>query len=99
MKYKLALLILIPFLFASCEGYKLLNGVVISEKTGKPISNAKIIVLNGRKQITRTNSSGKFSITSEFTGLWFGGPKFVFEIKKEGYKTKLVKKRGSQEII
>jgi hypothetical protein len=99
MKFKLLLYLLICFLLCGCEGYRILNGLVLSDKTNKPIANAQVYVLNGRKQLTRTNSFGRFSITSEFGGLFLRGPKFVFEVSKDGYKTKLVKKKGTTLIV
>ena len=99
MKLRVLLYIPVIILFCSCEGYKILNGVVISNKTHKPIANARIYVLNGMKQVTRTNTDGRFSISSGFTSLFLGGPKFIFEVSKEGYKTKLVKKKGITEVV
>ena len=95
MKTKLICIISLAILFfTSCEGAKFLTGTVISEKTGKPIADAEIVVKNPRKALIKTDTSGNFIINSDFTSMMFGGPRFVFEVKKEEYSPRLIKKRN-----
>ncbi|HKC35859.1 MAG TPA: hypothetical protein VKB95_07340 [Chitinophagaceae bacterium] len=100
MRTKLICIISLTILFfESCEGVKTLTGTVISEKTGTPISHAEIVVKKSRKELIKTDTSGNFLINSRFTSMMFGGPRFVFEIRKDGYSSRSIKKRNGHITI
>lgn len=98
---KKALLILTVFssLLTSCEGVKMTSGIVVSESTGKPLPNSEINVLNNVGDSTKTDSLGQFIIRTGLTGMMFGGPKFKFEVKKEGYEAQIIKTKSGQDTI
>lgn len=98
---KRALLVLTVFsgLLLGCEGMKMISGIVVSESTGKPIVNAEINVLNNIGDSTRTDSSGRFTIKTGFTGMMFGGPKFKFEVRKDGYETQIIKSKSGVDTV
>ena len=76
-----------------------MTGTVISEKTGKAIPGAEIVVKYPRIDSVKTDSSGQFLINSGFTSMMFGGLKFIFEVRKGGYSEKLIKKRNGDITI
>lgn len=74
-----------------------MSGIVVSESTGKPIQNVEINVLNSIGDSTKTDSLGRFTIKTGFTGMMFGGPKFKFEVRKDGYEARIVKTKFSTD--
>jgi hypothetical protein len=99
MKPQLICVTVWAILLASCAGSKCLSGTVIAETTGAPIAGAEITVKSPQRAVTKTDSLGKFIIYSGFTSMMFGGPRFVFEIKKEEYIPQKIKKgRGDITI-
>ena len=76
----------------SCEGAQTLAGTVVDNETGLPVKNAEIIQKYPRQDTVRSDSSGSFFLQSGSVYMMWGAPKFIFTIKKDGYKMKKVKK-------
>ena len=69
MKIKLLILIGISLLLSSCDCQIIVNGRIISSTTGKPISGAKIEMVD-RDIFTKSDKNGYFSI-GEMTGFCY----------------------------
>lgn len=82
MKLKLVFAIYCLFFITACQYGTGMNGKVIDEETGLPISNATVNLLNG-KDIKRTNNKGYFTVFVQ-TGIHKIDP--IVEISKKGYK-------------
>jgi hypothetical protein len=82
-----------------CEGMKMISPTIVAAGSGKPLAGAEINVLNGIGDSTRTDSLGQFSLRTGFTGMIAGGPKFKFEVKKEGYKTQIISSKFPADTI
>jgi hypothetical protein len=74
-----------------CEGAQTLTGSLVDTETGILVKNAVISQTSPRQDTVRTDSSGNFFLNSGFVYLMRGSPKFIFTIKKDGYKMKQVK--------
>jgi len=48
---------------------------------------------------TQTDSSGRFKLNSGLIGMVFGGPKFKFEVKKDGFEPQIIKVKYSVDTI
>lgn len=82
----------------ACEGMKMISPIVVSPD-GKAVAGAEINVLNGVGDSTTTDSAGRFIIRTGFTSMSFGGPKFKFEVKKDGYETQVIKAKYPADTI
>jgi hypothetical protein len=92
---------LMPLLiiFSGCEGMKMVSPTVVSAVSGKPVEGVAINVLNGAGDSTQTDSLGQFRLGTGLTGMMFGGPKFKFEVKKDGYETQVIKSKFPPDTI
>ncbi len=99
MKKTLLILTISSILLFGCEGMKQMSGIVVSETTGKPLQDVEINVLNNIGDSTKTDSLGRFTIKTGLTGMIFGGPKFKFEVRKDGYETQIVKTKFGSDTI
>lgn len=82
-----------------CEGMKMISPTVVAAGSEKPVAGAQVNVLNGVGDSTLTDSLGQFKLQTGLTGMMMGGPKFKFEVKKEGYKTQIIKAKFPADTI
>ncbi|MDF1674892.1 MAG: hypothetical protein P1U44_04170 [Vicingaceae bacterium] len=90
MKQIVILIFSLSILFTSCEGMKVIAVTVVSAENEEPISDANVYFLNRKgiaKDSTKTDSLGRVTFDSGFTGMMFGGPKFKYKIVKDGFVT------------
>lgn len=90
MKLNMILIFSLGIISSSCEGMKVIAVTVVSAENEEPISSADVYFLN-RKGLatdsTKTDSLGRVTFDSGFTGMMFGGPKFKYKIEKDGFVT------------
>lgn len=80
----------ILFIFiSSCDMYTGTSGKVIDQETGKPISDARVVLLD-KLDSTKTNNKGYFEIRKS-TGAYKVDPEVL--ITKAGYKPFQLKKK------
>ncbi len=99
MKKILLILVILSVFLIGCEGLKKMSGIVVSETTGAPLQYVEINVLNNIGDSTKTDSLGVFTIKTGLTGMMFGGPKFKFEVRKDGYETQIIKTKFGVDTI
>lgn len=99
MKTIFPFILILSLVFVSCEGVRTSPGTVQSAETGLPIENAEIVVLNDVGESTTTDSVGNFMLSTGFTSMMFGGPKFKFEVRKPGYQSQRFETRVMEEPI
>jgi hypothetical protein len=97
---RLPLIFTISFIvFTNCEGVKFISGTVISADNGQAITHAEIYVMNNVGHSTGTDSLGRFTVKTGLTSMMFGGPKFKFEVRKDGYESQVVKTKFGVDTI
>ena len=89
MKTTHILLIILVIIVSSCEGVKYCTSTLINETTKVPVSGAQVNYLGRKDKIIKsiiTDSTGIIVFNSGLTGYYFGGPKFKYQIVKDGFE-------------
>lgn len=81
----------------SCEGMRVVSGVVLAEDTALPLDSVKCAVLTGI-QVYYTDTTGKFDVSNKMGPCFPECRDITVEFSKEGYSTYRVDNPDKKEI-